>query len=181
MRPSSGNSRRRRSRSGAVAAALAAAVGLAGPVPTATAGEPDQGRPRGPVVLRVIDGDTVEVRGDGRVIPDGTIARVRLLEVDAPERGDCPSREATARTAEFQPVGSRPRTERVVELKDRFDRYLLYVRNDRGVVVNESLVRGGHATSVLFEPNDKHGKTMTEARAAARQAGAGLWSACPAP
>ncbi|WP_254643560.1 hypothetical protein [Streptomyces sp. BV286] len=34
------------------------------------------------VVLRVIDGDTIEVRGDGRIVPKDTVARVRLLEID---------------------------------------------------------------------------------------------------
>lgn len=179
MRPSSWTAPHRRGRTGAVVASLAATVGLVGLAPPAAA-QPEPVRQRGPVVLRVIDGDTVEVRGDGRVVPAGAVARVRLLEIDAPERGDCFSREATARTAELLPVGSRLRTERDVELKDRYDRYLLYVWNEQNVFVNESLVRSGHATSVLFEPNDKYAKTMAAAQAAARQAGAGLWSACPA-
>ncbi|MFC8920134.1 thermonuclease family protein [Streptomyces sp. NPDC057116] len=169
-----------RKRTGAVVASLVAVVGLTGLAP-ADAGETPPGGRRGPVVLRVIDGDTIEVRGDGRVIPDGAVARVRLLEIDTPERGDCFSREATARTAELLPVGSRLRTERDVELKDRFDRYLLYVWNDKDVFVNESLVRSGHATKGLFEPNDKYWPTMTRAEDAARRAGAGLWSACPTP
>ena len=140
---------------------------------------PAQAAPPGPIVLRVIDGDTLEVRGTGRVIPAGEIARIRLLEIDTPERGACYSRQATARTAELLPPGSKLRTETDVELKDRYGRYLLYVWNERGVFVNESLVRSGHAKSVLFEPNDKYWKSMTAAQAAARQAGAGLWSACP--
>ncbi|MET9801990.1 thermonuclease family protein [Streptomyces sp. NPDC006368] len=167
-----------RGRSTAVLASAAVVLSLTTMAPTPE--PPDRG-PRGPVVLRVIDGDTVEVRGDGRVIPDGTVARVRLLEIDTPERGECFSREATARTAELLPTGSRLRTERDVELKDRFDRYLLYVWNERDVFVNESLVRSGHATKVLFEPNDKYWPTMNRAEAAARRTGAGLWSACPAP
>ncbi|MDN3292913.1 thermonuclease family protein [Streptomyces ficellus] len=169
-----------RSRTTAALASAAVVLGLGTMAPTTEADQPDT-RQRGPVVLRVIDGDTVEVRGDGRVIPDGAVARVRLLEIDTPERGECFSHEATARTTELLPIGSRLRTERDVELKDRFDRYLLYVWNERDVFVNESLVRSGHATKVLFEPNDKYWPTMTRAEAAARQAGAGLWSACPAP
>jgi endonuclease YncB( thermonuclease family) len=54
------------------------------------------------------------------------------------------------------------------------------VWNESGVFVNESLVRSGHAKAVLFEPTDKHWKTMSEAETDARRAGAGLWSACPA-
>ncbi|MFJ8668699.1 thermonuclease family protein [Streptomyces sp. NPDC093600] len=141
---------------------------------------PAQAAPPGPIVVRVVDGDTLEVRGTGRVVPDGVIARVRLLQVDTPERGDCFSRQATARTAELLPPGTTLRTESDVQLKDRYDRYLLYVWNESGVFVNESLVRSGHAKAVLFEPNDKHWKTMSDAETAARRAGAGLWSACPA-
>ncbi|MFF5973432.1 thermonuclease family protein [Streptomyces sp. NPDC012769] len=140
---------------------------------------PAQAAPPGPVVIRVVDGDTLEVRGTGRVVPAGQIAKVRLLEIDTPERGACYSRQATARTAELLPRGSVLRTETDVQLKDRYGRYLLYVWNERGVFVNESLVRSGHAKSVLYEPNDKHWKTMTEAQSAARQAKAGLWGACP--
>ncbi|MET9436506.1 thermonuclease family protein [Streptomyces sp. NPDC006551] len=168
MQPSS----RRRT---AVLASVTALVSLGVLTPVT----PAQAAPPGPIVIRVIDGDTIEVRGTGRVVPDGTVAHVRLLEVDTPERGACYSRQATARTTELLPPGSTLRTESDVELKDRYDRHLLYVWNESGVFVNESLVRSGHAKAVLFEPNDKHWKTMSEAQTAARQAGAGLWSACP--
>ncbi|MFF8607107.1 thermonuclease family protein [Streptomyces sp. NPDC015346] len=171
-RPSRQPSSRRRT---AVLASATALLSLGVLVPTA----PAQAAPPGPVVVRVVDGDTIEVRGTGRVVPAGDVVRVRLLEIDTPERGECYFREATARTRELLPPGSTLRTETDVRLKDRNDRYLLYVWNEQGVFVNESLVRSGHARSVLFEPDDKYWKTMTAAEAAARQAGAGLWSACP--
>ncbi|MER5180953.1 thermonuclease family protein [Streptomyces sp. NPDC002896] len=102
------------------------------------------------VVLRVIDGDTIEVRGDGRIVPKGTVARVRLLEIDTPERGACFADAATARTIELLPPGSSARIQRDAELTDRYDRYLLYVWNERGTFVNQSLVSSGHAEAVLF-------------------------------
>ncbi|GAA3389215.1 thermonuclease family protein [Streptomyces roseoviridis] len=159
-----------------VVASAAALLGLGVLAPAA----PATAAPHGPVVIRVVDGDTLEVRGTGRIVPEGTVARVRLLEIDTPERGACYSREATARTARLLPPGSILRTEIDVELKDRYGRYLLYVWNESGVFVNESLVRSGHAKAVLYEPNDKHWKTMSAAESAARRSGAGLWSACPA-
>lgn len=143
--------------------------------PTTT---PSAAQPAGVVVLRVIDGDTIEVRGDGRIVPKDTVARVRLLEIDAPERGGCFADAATARTAGLLPTGSSVRAERDAELTDRYDRYLLYVWNEQGVFVNESLVRSGHAKAVLFPPNDKYWPTVSRAGDAAEQAGAGLWSAC---
>ncbi|WP_244230110.1 thermonuclease family protein [Kitasatospora albolonga] len=146
------------------------------PKPPSTAAAPP-----GVVVLRVIDGDTLEVRGEGGVLPKGTVARVRLLEIDAPERGACFADDATDRTAELLPPGSRVRAERDTELTDRYDRYLLYVWNEEGTFVNESLVRSGHAEADLHPPNDKHWPRISKAEDAARQAGAGLWTACPEP
>ncbi len=64
------------------------------------------------VVTSVIDGDTIEVRGEGAIITAGATARVRLLEIDAPEKGACFGREATARTQALLPPGSMVRAGR---------------------------------------------------------------------
>ncbi|MGW0778792.1 thermonuclease family protein [Streptomyces sp. NPDC002835] len=147
--------------------------------PAATKPKSPSTAPPGVVVLRIIDGDTLEVRGDGRVLPKDTVARVRLLEIDTPERGACFADDATARTTTLLPPGSRIRAERDVELTDPYDRYLLYVWNEQGTFVNESLVRSGHAEAVLYPPNDKYWPRISDAEEAAQQAGAGLWTACP--
>ncbi|GAA3389686.1 thermonuclease family protein [Streptomyces roseoviridis] len=146
--------------------------------PTTKPSPPPAAPPR-VVVLRIIDGDTLEVRGDGRILPKDDVARVRLLGIDTPERGACFADDATARTTALLPPGSRIRAQRDVELVDRYDRHLLYVWNAQGTFVNESLVRSGHAEAVLHPPNDKHWTRLSAAEAAARQAGAGQWSACP--
>ncbi|MFZ3495445.1 thermonuclease family protein [Streptomyces sp. 5.8] len=131
-----------------------------------------------PTVVGIIDGDTIDVRGVGGLLPDGVTSRVRLLAIDAPEKGACFSREATARIKALLPQGSGLRIERDTELKDPYDRHLLYVWNEQGVLVNESLVRSGHAEGVLHPPNDAHWPKISQAGEAARRAGAGLWSAC---
>ncbi|GAB2757724.1 hypothetical protein GCM10027072_64860 [Streptomyces bullii] len=147
---------------------------------TATpAGKPSPTPPPSVVVVGVVDGDTLDVRGDGRILPKDRVARVRLLEVDTPEKGACFADEATARTTALLPPGSRVRVQRDVELMDRYDRHLLYVWTEDGTFLNESLVRSGHAEAVLFPPNDKHWTAIAGAEDAARQAGAGLLSACP--
>lgn len=64
-------------------------------------------------------------------------------------------------------------------LTDRYDRYLLYVWNEQGTFVNESLVRSGHVKAVLYPPNDKYWPRISDAEDAAQQAGSGLWAACP--
>ncbi|MEV6960741.1 thermonuclease family protein [Streptomyces sp. NPDC051207] len=127
----------------------------------------------------MIDGDTIDVVGDGRLLPKNTVARVRLLEIDTPERGSCYAAQASARTTELVPPGSTVRLERDDELMDPYDRYLLYVWNDRGVFVNESLARSGHAEAVLFEPNDRYWTRISSAADSAQAVAAGLWAACP--
>lgn len=155
--------------------------GTSPPTPTIapTTKPPPDTTPPGVVVLRVIDGDTIDVRGDGRIVPKGTVARVRLLEIDTPERGACFADAATARTTELLPPGSSARIQRDAELTDRYDRYLLYVWNEQGTFVNESLVSSGHAEAVLFPPNDKYWPVISQAEDTARQTVAGLWAACP--
>lgn len=132
----------------------------------------------GHVVERIVDGDTIEVRGDGGILPKGQTATVRLLEIDAPEVGTCYSDESSARIAELLPVGSSVRVERDKDLKDQYDRYLLYIWNDQEEFVNHSLVSTGHAEAVLYRPNDKYWQTISKAGSLAKDTGAGLWSAC---
>ncbi|MEV0169824.1 thermonuclease family protein [Streptomyces sp. NPDC050803] len=150
---------------------LAAFVGLGGAPASAQA-------PPTAEIVRVIDGDTVEIRGDGRIVPKDSVVRVRLLEIDTPESGACFAEAATERTTALLPPGSTVRIQRDVDLTDRYDRHLLYVWNDEGVFVNESLVRSGHAEAVLYQPNDKHWPEISRAEEVAKQRGAGLWTAC---
>jgi len=128
-------------------------------------------------VVRVIDGDTIEV------LIDGVTETVRYIGIDTPEpyRGGepaCFSGEATERNREL--VGGQ-----VVQLvpgaedRDRFDRLLRYVYiNDQ--FVNELLVAEGFATTMRIEPNTSQAEVFNQAQSAARSAGLGLWSACGA-
>ncbi|MDP3890967.1 thermonuclease family protein [Nocardioides sp.] len=133
-----------------------------------------------------VDGDTVRVMAaaDGAALRGGVETRVRLLEIDAPEsvrpdhRVECFGEEASAALAELLPRGSTAWVVPDQELEDRFGRTLLYLWNDAGVFVNERMILDGHATAVLFEPNDRYIDTMRAAEASARSAGAGLWGTC---
>ncbi|WP_267241514.1 thermonuclease family protein [Streptomyces sp. PR69] len=149
--------------------------------PPAEEQQPAEDRaPAGPVVVRIIDGDTVDLRGTGDILPEDETSRVRLASIDAPEKDACFGDEATDRIAELLPVGETVRIEQDIELKDPYDRYVLYVWNEQDEFVNESLVRSGHAEAVRYPPNDKHWVKISDAGDAARAAEAGLWSACPA-
>ncbi len=139
-----------------------------------------QGEPGQAEVLRVVDGDTIEVR-IGPV--DET---VRLLGIDTPESVDprspmeCFGREASEYTSSMLPPGSMVRLVRDVEGRDRYDRLLAYVyRSDDGTFVNLALVREGFAAVLTYPPNVAHADELTAAAAQARNDGRGLWSACP--
>jgi endonuclease YncB( thermonuclease family) len=150
----------------ALAAALLAVTALlAAP---AAAGE--QAR-----VARVVDGDTIELVGGGRV---------RLLQIDTPELGssECYSRAAAKELRRLLPVGTAVTLEAdpPLDLRDRYRRLLRYVRAG-GRNVNVELVRRGAATVYFYR--SERGRYASALLTAARQARAakrGLWGACRA-
>jgi micrococcal nuclease len=132
-------------------------------------------------VERVVDGDTVDVR-----IGAGT-ERVRLLGINTPESVDprkpveCYGKEASKRTADLLPRGTRVRLVRDVEARDKYGRLLAYIyRVDDGSHVNLTLVREGYARILTIPPNGADVVELTAAANEARAAKRGLWGACPA-
>ena len=132
-------------------------------------------------VVRVVDGDTVDVRIGGR---EDT---VRLIGIDTPETVDprspveCFGEEASNRTKALLPAGTAVRLVADVEARDRYDRLLAYVYRDDGTFVNLSLVEDGYASVLTYPPNVAHVDEFTAAAARARDAGRGLWGACGGP
>jgi micrococcal nuclease len=135
------------------------------------------GPSRRAVVVRVVDGDTIEARYRGRTID------VRLIGIDTPETV-APGEPvacygpAASRFTESNLSGERVRLEFDVERLDRFGRTLAYVwMGDE--LFNETLVSRGFAQVSTFPPNVKYVDRFVDAQRAARQAERGLWgSAC---
>lgn len=106
-------------------------------------------------ILRVIDGDTVEVdKGDGV----GT--RVRLLNVDTPEIGrngepsECLAEDAKSFLEETLPPGTEVRLEHDAEIHDPYDRELAGIfKGD--LLVNEAITARGLADAKIFNGNDR--------------------------
>ena len=139
-------------------------------------------RPDHAIVVEVVDGDTIEL------VIAGQTERVRLLGIDAPESvhptvpEQCFGAESSSSLAELLPPDTRVKLERDTELRDRYDRLLLYVyRLSDGLFVNSWLVSNGLADTLFYEPNLSHAATLTTARNQARSNLAGLWGSCEGP
>jgi micrococcal nuclease len=128
---------------------------------------------KGAVVARVIDGDTI-------ALADGT--RVRLVQIDTPEKGrECYGDEASAVTSRLLPPGTHVRIEQDPNLDqvDRFNRKLAYVwRGDEDI--NLRLAEEGAAGVWFFDGRrGGHADELLEAAEQARVDRKGLWGECP--
>jgi micrococcal nuclease len=129
-------------------------------------------------IRSVIDGDTVRLT-DNR--------RVRLLQIDAPEEGECYARPASAALGRLTPRGQKVVLEPDPSLDDHDEhgRSLRYLRiggldAEPGTTVNFVLVRQGAAVPYFFR--GQRGIYADELLTAAREARRnrrGLWGACP--
>ena len=129
-------------------------------------------------VLRVVDGDTIRVRLDGRT------ERVRYIGVDTPESVkpgtpvQCYAKRAAAANAALV-AGREVRLVGDVERRDRYGRLLAYVyREPDGAFVNAALVRDGYARTLTIAPNVAQSRQLAQLARAARESGRGLWAAC---
>ena len=96
-------------------------------------------------VSKVIDGDTVVL---------STGEKVRLLGINAPEKGKPYNKEATKQTKQLV-EGKTVVLERDATDKDRYKRLLRYAYVG-DVFVNLQLVREGYANVYIIAPNTKH-------------------------
>ncbi len=127
-------------------------------------------------VVRAIDGDTIEVRLEGRR------EDVRYIGVDTPE-----TVKPGAPVQCFGPRAHRANRRLVahrrvrlvfgVERRDDYGRLLAYVYL-RGRLVNAELVRRGLARTLTIPPNDRLAGRLGGLEMAAARAGRGLWGAC---
>jgi micrococcal nuclease len=127
-------------------------------------------------VVRVVDGDTIDVRVAGRT------ERVRVLGIDTPERAACYADRAAAETQRLA-LDRRVvlRGDRTQARRDRYGRLLAYVyREPDGLFVNAELVRRGYATTLTIAPNTRFAGLFDRLEQAAANAGRGLWGECDA-
>lgn len=132
---------------------------------------------------RIVDGDTIWVRVDdaGGPLVSATTHKIRLLEIDTPEVGECWANEATKFLTQEISVGSTIYVLSDKEDKDRYGRFLRYIWDASGEFINLKVAREGHAKAVLFMPNDLYINDMRAAAEEAKRASRGLWGACTKP
>ena len=142
----------------------------------------DRGRPQSTAkalrarVVRVVDGDTIEVA------IGGDTEDVRYIGVDTPESVapgqpvECFGKRASRFNARLV-EGERVRLVFDDERRDKYGRFLAYVHAG-DVFVNAELVRRGYARTLAIAPNTDRAGLFDRLEQAAGNAGLGLWGAC---
>jgi micrococcal nuclease len=117
-------------------------------------------------VIRVVDGDTVELEGN---------IKVRYLGVDTPELSDQELFSEEARDYNRSLVEGKDVTlEYDQECRDRFSRLLCFVCIG-STVVNEELLRRGLAKTLIIPPNTSRADELRAIEAEAKERRVGLW------
>ncbi len=125
-------------------------------------------------VVRVIDGDTIEIEGK---------IKVRYIGINTPELHD-PRRpvecfaQAAADENKKLVEGKTVSLEKDVSEVDKYKRLLRYVYVDN-IFINDYLVRQGFAQVSTFPPDVKYVSQFLEAQKEAKENNRGLWKECP--
>ncbi|MDP9463896.1 MAG: thermonuclease family protein [Actinomycetota bacterium] len=130
-------------------------------------------------MLRIVDGDTIDVTIDGRR------ERVRLIGIDTPETKkqntpvQCFGPEATIFATSLLPADTLLHLERDVVARDDFGRMLAYVYlAGDGTFINMRIIREGYARPLTIPPNVAHADEFVEAARFAEADSIGLWARC---
>ncbi|OQA42234.1 MAG: SPBc2 prophage-derived endonuclease YokF precursor [Chloroflexi bacterium ADurb.Bin325] len=125
-------------------------------------------------LVKVVDGDTIDVR------IDGAVERVRYIGVDTPERNQPGYQAATAANRALLGAGPLYLVRDVSE-RDRMasPRLLRYVYLADGTHVNAALVAGGWAQPVEYPPDVRHAAELRALAVTAAREGRGFWAAEP--
>ena len=134
-------------------------------------------------IVRVVDGDTVDVRVDGKV------ERIRIIGLDTPETVDprkavqCFGREASAHGKELLPIGTPVTLEAdpTQDARDRYGRMLAFiiVETEPGTTINytREMIAGGYGHHYVYRHPSLYADAFALAQDDAQAGGFGLWGA----
>lgn len=125
------------------------------------------------LVERVVDGDTIELKIDGK------IESVRLIGIDAPEKNECYVNEATEELKKIlQNKNVRLESDSSQNDRDKYDRLLQYIYLDDETLVNEKLVKEGIAKEYTYKIPYRFQKDFLNYQNLAKEEKLGLWGKC---
>ena len=157
-----------------IAAAIVGALALGGGVAATAAVVNEQNNSDEAVVVRVVDGDTVDVR------MFGDVQRVRLLNINAPEDNaatgvaECMGPEASAALTKLLPKGAAVTLRYDAERYDRYDRLLAGIFLD-DTLVNAEMAREGLAASMVVGDNTRFIEDVRAGETKAKETQAGIF------
>jgi endonuclease YncB( thermonuclease family) len=166
----------------ALASALALIAGLiaVGAAPPPAVGADRATLRQQATIVKVVDGDTVNVR-----FRSGSEQPVRLVGIDTPEvypSVECGGPEASRSLKRLLPVGTRVRlvsdpTQDAVDRYGRLLRYVIVAANDRDM--NRTQLRRGWATVYVYHHNPfTRVQSYDRAQRSADAHNRGIWGAC---
>lgn len=126
-------------------------------------------------VLKVVDGDTIQIRFNGKK------ERLRLIGIDTPESvhpDETKNTENGKKASEYAKSlleGKKVKLEFDVEERDQYGRLLAYVYVDE-IMINKKLIEDGYAQLETVPPNVKYVEDFKALLKEAKQAKRGLWS-----
>lgn len=146
---------------------------------TSSAGASSETLEANATMVRIVDGDTIDVSIDGHR------ERVRLIGIDTPETKkentpvQCFGPEATTFTTSLLPTSTPLHLDRDVVARDDYGRLLAYVYlAGDGTFVNLKIIQQGFARPLTIPPNTAHAAEFVDAATAAEAANIGLWAQC---
>ncbi|MBB5067567.1 thermonuclease family protein [Saccharopolyspora gloriosae] len=147
--------------------------------PVAPAGAPRDAQQA--VVVSVDDGDELQLAAHaaGTILPSTDAVRVRLLNIEATDPGECSHQESVDHLRELAPVGSTVWVRHDQRPQDQEGRFLLHVWNDSGVFTNKSMVADGFAQAQADHPNTTRWSEIAAEQHSAQARSVGVWAECP--
>ena len=118
-------------------------------------------------VIRVIDGDTIEIEGK---------IKVRYIGVNSPESEQCFANESYLENKKLV-EGKTITLVRDVSDKDKYGRLLRYVYVG-DLFVNDYLITNGFAKIMMIKPDIKYSQQFKDDQAEAKVNNLGIWKSC---
>lgn len=129
-------------------------------------------------VTRVVDGDTLEVAGE-----KGKVVTVRILNMTAPERGECFYKESKKALEDFL-KDKKIKLEKDVSGMDSYERLLRHVivssvtEDDDNIIVAKYMIENGFAKAQPVLPDVKFKTYLARFGTEAEESELGVWGKC---